>query len=768
MIKFLKNKIIKISVIAMLIISMLLISLFSIKNVTDVMAKTTLETVKQALRDKGFPESYIDSLAELKINHPNWEFEAVQTGLDWNVVLKNEMVLKRNLVPLNTMALKGVYFNSAGVPSWYATPTSWKSTEIAGAYNWTNNKWTTYDSGSWVQASETAISYIMDPRNWITENNIFAFEYITYNSEYQTNDLVEKSLSGTFMANTKVPGTNTTYAKTLLSAGEKYGISAIFLGSRLKQEQGENGNTLAHGVVYDSELVVDNTKGHYRAYDSSKDKGKTVYYNFFNINASGDSKQKIIDGGATEAKKLGWTSPLAALTGGAQKVMENYIKNSGRDTVYFQKFSVVKSDYYYLQYMQNLLAPVNEGYETRTTYASKGYLDSHFIFKIPVYENMPESASTKPSPEFSTANPNYKLSQIFVKGNEVGGKSIDLSKEITPTFNTDITTYSLTVPYEIESLSITGTPYANTSKVTVSGNTNLVAGKTNTIKVVCTSELGTSRTYKFNVYRIEGSVDINSITIGTGSLKPSFDVDTLKYDICVNNSTDSVKITYKTESSIAKVVLRYGSTTELCSTGSGSTTLKLIEGKNVYYLDVYPSADVTDTSKRKTYTLQIFRYTNTTYDISSYQISGTETLYANETRYINGFTIGDTVAKVLNNLSVEGGSAKVVSSTGNSTSIGKDSSSLIGTGDIIYILDSNGFVMQRMRVVMYGDVNGDGKVDLFDRAYIKKYLWGHKEILTGIYLRAGDVYEDTNGIDLFDRACIKKYLWGSYEIKQTR
>ena len=39
---------------------------------------------------------YIQALHD---KHPNWTFEAFNTGLDWNEVLKNEALLKRKLVP---------------------------------------------------------------------------------------------------------------------------------------------------------------------------------------------------------------------------------------------------------------------------------------------------------------------------------------------------------------------------------------------------------------------------------------------------------------------------------------------------------------------------------------------------------------------------------------------------------------------------------------------------------------------------------------------
>lgn len=62
------------------------------KNIYDIMADTSFE---QTL--KSFPESYRPYIQALHDKHPNWTFEAFNTGLDWNEVLKNEALLKENL-----------------------------------------------------------------------------------------------------------------------------------------------------------------------------------------------------------------------------------------------------------------------------------------------------------------------------------------------------------------------------------------------------------------------------------------------------------------------------------------------------------------------------------------------------------------------------------------------------------------------------------------------------------------------------------------------
>ena len=67
--------------------------------------------------------------------------------------------------------------------------------------------------------------------------------------------------------------------------------------------------------------------------------------------------------------------------------------------MYLQKFDVVNQDdsLYTHQYMQNLSAPYSEGRTLRSCYVNTGTLESNFTFIIPVYENMPQEASPRPS-----------------------------------------------------------------------------------------------------------------------------------------------------------------------------------------------------------------------------------------------------------------------------------------------------------------------------------------------------------------------------------
>lgn len=711
------------------------------KNIYDIMADTSFE---QTL--KSFPESYRPYIQALHDKHPNWTFEAFNTGLDWNEVLKNEAALSRKLVPAagHSMSLGLADLKSNGEWAWYQTPTAWKAyDDVSGAYNYSANNWVSFDTGYWNQASTTAISYIMDPRNWLNESYIYMFEKLSYDGNHDTVELVNSTLNGTFMYNAKCPGApnNMTYAQVIVEAAKKSKVSAIHLAVRLRQEKGTSNDELGKGV---------STKDGSHFYQANGD-ANAVYYNFFNIGAAGSGKQTVINNGGKEAKAEGWTSPYLAIMGGAVKVYTGYI-GIGQDTIYFEMFSVVNPKYYYWkQYAQNLTATLTEGSKIYETYKNAGLLNSSFVFRIPVYKNMPSSCKKPASPsgdERTTANPNTRLSGISATLIDMDGKSSNAN--LTPSFNSAITEYSLVVPYKVSQIKLSASAYAKTSSISGTGTHSLKVGN-NEFNIVCKSEYGTTKTYKVKVTRAEGSTYLTSLSSSKSGFNETFKMNTYKYTMRVANDVTSLALNYKTESSIAIVEMRTGSTTTVLSNGT-TGNINLPEGTTKVYIDVYPSAS--DRSERKTYEVDITRLTKVSVDFKALILKD---------QYIHNFAVGDTVDTALQRLKVTGGTAQITDSSGNV----KSGDKIIGTGDMLRIHDSNGSLYMSKNIVIYGDVNGDGKIDMFDAAYLKKHVWINP-FLTGIKLEAANVYEKSEGIDIMDMAVIKKCMWYGGTINQKR
>ena len=336
---------------------------------------------------KIFPESYLDDLVKLHAMYPNWEFRAFNTGLDWNTVIENESVAGRNLV-------------------WYSYGEGYRSKE-SYSYNYaTDEYYRHYKEVNWWYASPEAVAYYMDPRNYLDTKSIFAFESLSYESSFQTSNIVDKVLGNTFMPNVYKKYSSNPYTDAFMDAASTYGVSPVHLASRIRQEQGINGSSTGLGT--------------YKGYEN--------IFNFYNIKAVGNDPSVALlwaKGGANgtlTSYGRPWNSPYKSIVGGAKFLGEGYI-NIGQNTLYFEKFDVSRSSGHYThQYMQNLTAPLSEASTTYNSYSGiNGLFDESLVFIIPIYKNMPNTKVETPS----NKNPNSYLKIIKVNGKEVDGFAYD-------------------------------------------------------------------------------------------------------------------------------------------------------------------------------------------------------------------------------------------------------------------------------------------------------------------------------------------------------
>ena len=313
-----------------------------------------------------FPESYRPALVALKQKHQNWTFVRQNTGLDFQTVINNELQGGKSLVYKSY----GDYCKEG------------------------------QHSPNWYFASEDVLKLYMDPRNSLHENAIFQFEQLTYNESYHTEAAVETFLKNTFMnSNSPAPKTDMTFSHIFWAIGAEQQVSPFHLAARVYQEQGQGTSPLI--------------SGNYPGYEG--------YYNYFNISASGSTNEQVITNGLNYARNNGWDNAYASILGGANVISANYIKK-GQDTLYLQKFNVsttASNPVYTHQYMQNIAAPTSEALSMKKLYESAGALENTFVFKIPVYENMP--ASPCPMPTSSTnvvlqVPAGYDASTIYVDG----------------------------------------------------------------------------------------------------------------------------------------------------------------------------------------------------------------------------------------------------------------------------------------------------------------------------------------------------------------
>lgn len=545
------------------------------------------------LKAAGFPDSYCSMLLALHQQYPEWQFLPVQTGLDWETVIAGESVVGRNLVQSSVNDSR-------------------KSTD-SSAYNWATNTWYGFDGEGWVNASPEYIAYCMDPRNFLNEKYIFQFETLEFAS-YQNAEGVSNILANTFMAGnyTDTDGETRSYADTFMEIGSSLSVSPYHLASRCKQEQGAKGT---------SPLI------------SGNDSEYAGYYNYYNVRAFTTSNASAAVNGLAYAKQQGWDSIYKSIAGGSAVVADNYVKK-GQNTIYFEKFNVVyEKSLYSHQYMTSLQAAMSEGNSV-----GKAYSDKHqaFVFRIPVYTNMPETAVTFAD----KGNPNNWLSSLTVEG-----------YDLTPVFSGANTAYTLVVPAEVSSVNVGATAVAGTSTVSGTGNYPLNYGN-NTISVTCVSESGESRTYTITAARQEAETATGTIPVAEGATITS----------------------------------------------------------------VYPI--------------------------------GT---------YLTGIEPGSKAEKVLSGIGGENCTVKILDAQG------AEHTGTVGTGNkvAVYVGDT---LAKQYEIVIYGDINGDGKVSNVDLVLMQKQIL-KITAQSGCYLEAANTSRD-GGVSNKDLVILQKHILGIDEISQ--
>lgn len=445
------------------------------KTVTGYIRASSLSLSTEAAFQEAlleFPASYHEALTQLHVAHPQWIFNAVNTGLDWNDVIANENQNGKNTIQSNCP--KG------GASGTYSAPFSYLST-APGDYNWETDTYTLRDGTNWYSANEQVIAYYMDPRNFLTEQGIFQFESLSYESS-QTEDVVSTMLANTFMSGNysvtdKATGqaVSGSYSSAFMDAAAGSGVSPYYLVSRVKNEVGSSGSG--------------STSGTYKGYEG--------YYNFYNIGANDSATGQAIANGLSWAKSgttynRPWTTPYKSIVGGAQYIAGQYI-GLGQNTMYTQKFNVVVPTSLYLhQYMTAVTASNSYAVTNYNSYSKNGILDNSYTFYIPVFQNMPATACALPA---SAGNPNYYLKSLTVK-NTATDKKISLNA----TFNYATNSYSAAVASSVNSITISASAISKYAKVGGTGTYPLVSG-TNTIKVTCTAGNGTKNTYTLTIVK---------------------------------------------------------------------------------------------------------------------------------------------------------------------------------------------------------------------------------------------------------------------------
>ncbi len=400
----------------------------------DYIAMSNEEYVQQLL-DSGFTKSYTDSLLALHNKYPQWEFVPFITNLTWHEAVEGEHT------PHNKQLIENVVSSNFKCDC--------KSC-----------KGVIQEASNWVSASEEAVEYYLDPRNFLTEQYIFQFETTAYDDSH-TVDAVESILKSTWMHDSVITYLDATgatktymennqpvkYSAAIMKAAKDSGMSAYFLASKIVQEVGSStasyaggscGNSVPYNGIYNYYNIGAYTGAGdglrwanaymkakietplYTSASTTSAKVATVAKNtelnyvalsgdFYKVSATVGGKKYTgfvpkVNVSASTTYGRPWDNPYKSIYYGAQYIFESFSET--QFTGYLQKFNVnpASENLYSHEYMANIRAAAAESQKTYKAYTESGVLSTKKVFSIPVFRDMPD-ANLSAEESFKQAKP---------------------------------------------------------------------------------------------------------------------------------------------------------------------------------------------------------------------------------------------------------------------------------------------------------------------------------------------------------------------------
>ena len=713
-----------------------------------------------------FPNSYRGYLREIEKKHPNWKFIALYTNLDWTYTINQENQFGKNLVPKN--------YSDA-----------WKNT-TPGQYN------VEVDKG-WVDCSRSAVEYSMDPRNFLNEARIFQFETLSYDASTNNLNSVDKILYGTEFYNRKVSyiqengntiNMNETYAELILRGGQTSKVSPYHLASRIKQEVGP---FLSHSSISGT---VDGFKG---------------LYNFYNIGATSSSepmgaiKNGLMyarDGkGASAATKdkylIPWNTKERAITGGGIFIGSSYI-NVGQNTIYLQKFDVNddrNGNLFTHQYMTNVLAPSSEAKIIYNGYNNSGLLETSMSFTIPVYNNMQDLPVDSPN-----INPNEFLkdnTKSYCNGDNVNirtGPSTSYEIITTISRNTKMTRIARGISNGerwdkvilendivgyIYGTYVSQLPEVQIEKIDLSiDNTTIQKGERKKLQVTISPSEASNHKVIYtssnpSVATIDDTGNIQAIRSGTTTITVKAEENTVQsqIEISVYSKVTNVVLDEKEIYMQAKDTFQingyvepddannteiiYSSTNKEIATVTNSGLITALQEGNTTII----ASSKEDPNIKQECIVNVVRplqdseiHFDTSLTVNSLEVSGID--YEEN-------TVLDIKNKITTDLEIEIVNYK--NEVLNDTDI-------VGTGSKIRVKE-NGQILRIYKIILYGDSNGDGKINSIDLLVIQRHILEIEE-LQEIFKKASNIRKDGKKPTSVDLLLIQRHILDLQKIEQ--
>ena len=633
----------------------------------------------------------------------------------------------------------------------------------------------------------------MDPRNFLNEVRLFQFETLSYDAHTNSLDGIEKILYGTEFYNKQVSYINSNgdtinmsekYADLILKAGKTSLVSPYHLASRIKQEVGP---FLTHASISGT---VEGFKG---------------YYNFYNIGATSSSEpmgaiknglQYAKDGkGASEETKskylIPWNTKEKAITGGGIFIGSSYI-NVGQNTIYLQKFDVHdegENGLFWHQYMTNVLAPYSESKSIYNGYTKAGLLDTSMTFIIPIFNNMPEIPTGSPSinsNDFTqdntkvycnASNVNIRTGpstsyEIITKVNN-NDKMTRIAKGKQSGERWDKVILENGIVGYIYQTYLTDMPEVQIESIELKlDNTKLQKGERTKLQVTILPQEASSHKVQYSssnpeIATVDDDGNIHAIRSGKATITVKAEENDVQNSIDINVYSKVTGITLDHK----EIYMQIGDTFQLNAEiepedadnkeilySSGNKDIATIEENGIVVAKQEGKTTITSSSKeneeikaecnvivvRKMEDSEI--HFDSSLNINSLEITGID---------YNKNTVLDIKQKITTDLKIEFVNYK--------NEILQDSD-LVGTGTKIRVLENDN-LLREYTIILYGDVNGDGKINSVDLLVLQRHILEISPI-EDIYIKAANVRKNSSKPTSVDLLLIQRHILGLQIINQ--
>lgn len=243
----------------------------------------------------------------------------------------------------------------------------------------------------------------------------------------------------------------------------------------------------------------------------------------------------------------------------------------------------------------------------------------------------------------------------------------------------------------------------------------------------------------------EGSPNntLSQLFVSGYSLTPTFSTFEQNYDIIVDYNVRSLTVNATANDGNASVS---GLGTHSLSVGSNEIKV-VVTAPNGYY---------------RTYTITVIRKEkeNDSGSSSDKVTITTEYDLDNSKSIISGIGVSTEASAVAAAITCSnGGYAKVLASDGT------QKSGSIATGDRVVIYSQDGTVQLSYDVVIYGDLDGNGLINVYDLIYIRRHMLDIQK-LDGVYYEAADTSRRGGDIDAYDLIYLRRHLLDIAYIEQ--